>query len=93
MYALIYLHFTAGELGYTAKEIYHFGMAVHRMAGFNSPSDDLISEYCHRNPTVDELYFKLHKLGLSGAANVLKSYGSYRFVSKDDVLVATLLQL
>ena len=50
-------------------------MAVHRLAGFNSPSDDLIAEYCHRNPTVDELYFKLQKLNLSAAASVLRNHG------------------
>lgn len=75
LFAMVFSNILAGELGYTQKEIYHFGMAVHRLAGFNSPSDDLLTDYCHRNPTVDELYFKLQKLNLYSASAPIKKWG------------------
>ena len=63
----------AGELGYELRHIARFELLSGPNG--NTPSENLMNEYGHRHPTVDELYFKLKQLHLHKVASCIQHLG------------------
>lgn len=66
---------SAGLIGFGDQQIKLFRLALHRAPGMNSPTDVVLSEWSHSNPTVDMLYKMLIKLKLKVPADGIKQYG------------------